>query len=142
MFASVTVSASSGAVVSNPISLNWRDGGPAMWQVTVSSSVGTGDFTVQYSLDDWTTPALVYASSNYNVGGVTVSASLTVWSGVSSSPYTTVPTSGAAAVHFTSSTLFPDGVSGVFPVAPAGLRISSTATSSNTLTLKVIQSDY
>jgi hypothetical protein len=47
----------------------------------------------------------------------------------------------AAPVHFTSSTLWPDGISGVFLAPPAALRLFSTASSSNIITLKVVMAD-
>ena len=110
---------------SDACALNWSGGRPTSVQVITSSSVGTGDFTVQYTLDDI----------------MRVSSSLVYWSGLSSASYLTAPTTGATGIHFTSSTVWPDGVF-VSLLSPVGaVRLGSTALSSNTLTLKVMQGD-
>lgn len=108
---------------SGAIALDWMGGKPVLTQVITSSSVGTADFTVQYTLDDimQTRSSLVY------------------WSGLSSTPYLTPTTSGAVGFHYGSSNIWPDGITFPLLAAPAALRIASTAISSNTLTLKVIQ---
>lgn len=135
-----TVSLSTSAVPgpSTPIALNWRSGRPVMWQLTTNSSVAISDFTLQYSLDDLqlTTNSSIYPPA----GSATFASTNTWWVGISSTPYLTQTTS-AAPWHFTSSTLWPDGVSGVFLAPPAALRLFSSASSSNTIYLKVLQAD-
>ena len=86
-------------------------GKPITASVTTSSS-GTSDFTLQYSLDD---PQKVAAAS-------------VVWSGVSSAV-------GSLAQHFTSTAVCPDGVLVTFQTP-----ISASA-NANTLTLKVLQGE-
>jgi hypothetical protein len=108
---------------STACALNWRSGRPATISVLTNSSVGVGDFTINYSLDD----LMLTASS------------LVAWSGISSASFVTPPTTGAAAIHFTSSTIWPDGVLISLLPAVAAVRLNSTALSSNTLTLKVLQ---
>lgn len=134
---SVSLSTSAVPGPSTPIALDWGSGTPVIWRVTASSSVAVGDFTVQYTLNDiQTTPV----SSIYPpTGAVTAVTSVAYWTAVSSGAFTTVPTSGAIGIHFTSSTIFPDGVTGYFPVSPAALRLYSSASSSNALILTVIQ---
>ena len=138
---SVTVSASSGAVISNPIALDWRGAKPVTWRVTTSSSVGTGDFTVQYTLNDIMLSA--YSTTYPPVGVVAgLPSTIAVWSIISSYPYTTVVgATGAIGLHFNSSVIFPDGAYGFFPTAPAAMRLMSTGTSSNLLTLTVLQGE-
>lgn len=110
---------------SSAVALNWYGGKPALLQVITNSSVGTGDFTVQYTLDDimQTRSSLVY------------------WANLSSTPYLTPQTSGAIGIHYTSSTIWPDGITYALLAPPAAVRLGSTALSSNTLTLKVIQGE-
>jgi hypothetical protein len=142
-YAFVTVSASSGAVTSKPIALDWRGGKPVLWRLTTSSSLATGDYTIQYSLDDIMLSA--YSTTYPPTGVVTgLPSSIGIWSGISSYPYTGVigsSTAGAPALHFTSSNIFPDGISGVFSPPPAALRLSSTNSSSNVTTLTILQGE-
>jgi hypothetical protein len=134
-----SVSLSTGAVPgpSAPVAINWRSGKPVAWSITTNSSVAASDFTLQASYDDiQLTP---YSTVYPPTGSPTYLSSVAaVWGGISSNPYLTMATS-AAAVHFTSSALFPDGISGVFLAPPAALRLFSTASSSNIITLKVVQ---
>jgi len=113
--------------------LNWRGGRPVLCQITTSSSVAVGDFTVQWTANDIQLTGL---SSEYPLTGV---SSVAIWSGLSSSPY--VNSIGAQAIHWTSSTIWPDGVSYQFVAPPAALRLYSTGLSSNTLTLTAIEGD-
>lgn len=137
--ASVTIASASAAVAaSTPIALNWRGGRPVFWQVTISSSVALGDFTVQYSLDDL---QLTTYSTAYPPTGSPTVAPTNVWAAVSSYPYTTAGSSGMVGTHFTSSTIFPDGISGIFVSPPCAIRLYSTGTSSGVLTLKIVQGD-
>lgn len=137
----ISVSLSTSAVPgpTSPVALNYGGGRPVVWRVTTNSSVALGDFTVQYTLNDiqQTTNSSIYPPT----GSPTLGTSTVIWSAISSSPFTTVPTSGAIGVHFTSSLIWPDGVTGYFPAAPAALRLYSSAGSSNILTLTVIQGD-
>ena len=139
MITSVSLSTSAVPGPSAPIVLNWRSGKPVAWQITTNSSVATSDFTVQASYDDLQlTP---YSTVYPPTGSPTYLSSVAaVWGGISSLPYLTLGTS-AAPVHFTSSALWPDGISGVFLAPPAALRLFSTASSSNIITLKVVQAD-
>ncbi len=107
------------------------------WSLTTNSSVGTSDFTLQASYDDiqLTTYSTIYPPT----GSPTyLSSTAAVWGGISSNPYLTMATS-AAPVHFTSSTIWPDGVSGIFLAVPCALRLYSTASSSNIISLRVVQ---
>jgi hypothetical protein len=138
----VTLGAMTAANVgpSNPIALNWRSGRPVLWRITCSSSVAVGDFTLQWTTDDiqLTTNSSIYPPT----GSVTtLPATTAVWSAISSTPYGTLSTSGSAGVHFTSSTIFPDGISGTFLASPAAVRLFSTNLSSHTLTLAIVQGD-
>jgi hypothetical protein len=136
---SVSLSTSAVPGPSAPIVLNWRGGRPVAWFVTTSSSLATSDFQIQATYDDiQLTP---YSTIYPPTGSPTyLSSVFAVWGGISSNPYLTLGTS-AAPVHFTSSTIFPDGVSGVFLAPPAALRLYSTASSSNIIMLKVVQAD-
>jgi hypothetical protein len=95
--------------------LNWIGGKPTTASVTTSSS-GSSDFSLQYSVDDVQK----------------VAAASVVWSGVSSAV-------GQLATHFASTSVFPDGV-GVTFQSPAALRLNSSA-NANTLTVKVVQGE-
>ena len=137
-YTTVTLSSANVSGPSSPIALNWRGGGSVLWSVTTNSSVGTGDFTVQYTLDDiqLTTNSSVYPYAGSATYGSSVN---TVWTALSSNPFTS-PTAGSG-IHYTSSTIFPDGIVGTFLAPPAAIRLFSTACSSNTLYLKVLQKD-
>ena len=132
------LSASAAANLSAPVVLDYLSGKPVMWWATVASSVGTGDFTVQFTLDDIqiTGYSTVYPQTG---SPTTPPSTAAIWGSVSSGPYTTVTTSGSVGVHFSSSSIFPDGVYGFFPSPPCALRLSASATSSCPITLKVVQ---
>lgn len=130
--------ASTAVAASAPVVINWRGGKPVFWQVVVSSSLATGDFTVQYTLDDLQLTTYV---STYPPTGSPTAATANVWAAVSSNPYTTIPSTGGPGIHFASSSIFPDGVYGTFLAPPCALRLYSTATSSGILTLRVVQGD-
>jgi hypothetical protein len=134
---SVSLSTSAVPGPSAPIVLNWRGGKPVAWFLTTNSSLATSDFTLEATYDDiqLTPYSTVYpptGSAGY------LSSVAAVWGGISSNPYLTMATS-AAPVHFTSSTLWPDGISGVFLAPPCALRLYSTASSSNIISLRVVQ---
>lgn len=101
--------------VSNPVAVSWRDYNPTTASITLGSSTLTTDFTAQFTLDD-----LQLSSSP-------------VWLSIGSSI-------GSGATHFSSAN-FDAGVVVTFLTPIAGLRISSTALSSSSLTLKVLQGD-
>ena len=106
----------------------------------ISCQLATGDVTVQYTLDD--VELTTYSASYAPSGGPTFDLSTaTWWSIVSSTPYLTIPTTGSVGIHFNSSLIWPDGVSGTFLSPPCALRIYSTATSSCIMTLKAVQAD-
>lgn len=100
--------------VSNAVNISWRSMQAVTCAVTLGSTTMTTDFTIQYTLDD-----LQLSSSPYWMGmGLSVGSSIT---------------------HFSSANA-DAGVSVTFLGPLAGLRISSTAISSSTLTMKVLQS--
>ncbi len=135
---SVSITSASTGTASAPIALNWRGGRPVLWQVVVSSSIATGDFTVQYTLDD--IQLTTYSTAYPPVGSPTV-ATVNIWSALSSTPYTTVSSTGSVGIHFNSSNIFPDGISGTFLAPPCALRLFSTTISSGILTMRVVQGD-
>jgi len=135
---SVSLSTASVPGPSAPVVLNYRQGKPVAWQVTISSSVATGDFTVQATYDDFTVTG--YSTIYPPVGGPALVPAVSVWGAISSVPYLNFGSSTAdSPQHFTSSTIWPDGITGVFLASPAGLRIYSSAGSSGILVLKVVQ---
>lgn len=106
----------SSAGTSPPINLTWRGGKPIA-AVAVVSSLYTGDFTIQYTLDD----AQIAGSS------------VQTWLSFGSS-------TGSSATHFSS--LNSDASIAIGTQYPiAGLRLSSTTLSSGSLTLKLIQGE-
>lgn len=99
--------------VSNPVNLDWRGSKPITIAVTLGSTTMTTDFTVQFTLDD------LQLSSSPS------------WLAISSAV-------GSSATHFSSANADASVVMSLLnPVA--GLRISSTAISSSTITMKVLQ---
>lgn len=101
--------------VSNAVNLNWRGSKPVTAVVTLASTTMTCDFTVQYTLDD-----------------LQLIASPT-WIAIGSS-------TGSSATHFSSANADASVTVGfMYPIA--GLRISSTAISSSSLTMKAIQGE-
>jgi hypothetical protein len=138
---SVSLSTSAVPGPSSPIVLNWRSGRPVAWSVTTNSSLATSDFQVQATYDDiQLTP---YSTVYPPTGSPTyLSSVFAVWGSISSTPYLNLGSSTAdAPQHFTSSTIFPDGVTGVFLAPPTALRLYSTASSSNIISLKVVQGE-
>src|SRR5262245_21990734 len=99
--------------VSRAVNLDWRDAGPLTAQVTLGSTTMTVDFTVQYTLDDLQTSVAP------------------AWFGYSS-------TVGGSAAHFSSANA-DSGVLISFPTPIAGIRISSTALSSSSVTLRTLE---
>ena len=98
---------------SSAINVDWRGSKPVTCTVTLGSTTMTTDFTVQFTVDD-----LQLSSSP-------------VWLNVGSS-------TGSSATHFSSANADAAVVMGfLYPIA--GLRISSTAISSSSLTMKVLQ---
>lgn len=99
--------------VSNAINMDWRGTKPITCLVTLGSTTMTTDFTLQYTLDDL---QLTTTQTWVNVGSST----------------------GSSATHFSSANADAAITVGfLYPVA--GLRLSSTAMSSSSLTLKALQ---
>jgi hypothetical protein len=98
---------------STPLNLDWRGSKPVTAIVTLGSTTMTADFTLQYTLDD-----LQLTTTQ-------------TWVAVGSS-------TGSSATHFSSANA-DAGVTVGFLYPIAGLRLSSTALSSSSLTLKVLQ---
>lgn len=101
--------------VSNPVNVNWRGGSPTSIYVSFGSTTMTTDFTVQYTLDD------------------SMLSSTVRWIGVGSSV-------GSSATHFSSANA-DTGVPIGFDAPIAAVRLNSTAISSSTLTLTVLQGE-
>ena len=98
---------------STPIAVDWNGSKPITALVTLASTTMTTDFTLQFTLDD-----LQNSTSQ-------------TWISAGSSV-------GSSATHFSSANADASVVFGfLYPIA--GLRISSTAISSSSLTLKVLQ---
>lgn len=108
----ITVTLSS-VGVSNAANCTWLNFQPITAAVTLGSTTMTVDFTVQFTLDD-----LQLSTSP-------------VWLGIGSSV-------GSSVTHFSGANA-DTGISMTFLAPVAGLRISSTAISSSSLTLKVLQ---
>ena len=111
-YATVTLSS---VGTSDPVNLNWRGGSPTSVLVSFGSTTMTVDFTIQYSLND------SMLSSNR------------VWVAVGSSV-------GSSATHFSSANA-DTGVPVGFNYPIAAVRLNSTAISSSTLTLTVLQGE-
>ena len=135
----------SAAVVgpSAPILLNYKGGNPVYWAITVSSSVATGSFQLQTTTADLSNAGSFVNSSQYGATGTigTPASSIAVWTSVSSTPYGTLPTTGAIGFAFLSSQLWPDGVSGTFVAPACAARLWGTAMSSHTINLAIVQPD-
>lgn len=139
MLTSVSLSTANVPGPSAPVLLNYRLGRPVAWQITTNSSLATSDFMLQATYDDFQLTG--YSTIYPPAGGPAVVPAVSVWGSISSLPYMWYGSSTTdAPQHFTSSTIWPDGISGVFLAPPAGLRLYSTASSSNILTLKVVES--
>ncbi len=99
--------------VSSPINLDWRGSKPVTAIATLGSTTMTTDFTIQYTLDD----LQLFATP--------------VWISVGSS-------TGSSATHFSSANADAAVTVGfVYPIA--GLRLSSTALSASSITLRALQ---
>lgn len=99
--------------VSTPINLDWRGSKPVTAIATLGSTTMTADFTIQYTIDD-----LQFVSTPS-------------WISVGSS-------TGSSATHFSSANADASVTVGfLYPIA--GLRLSSTAISSSSLTLRALQ---
>jgi len=99
--------------VSGPINLDWRGSKPVTAVVTLGSTTMTADFIIQYTLDDLqltTTQTWLSAGSS----------------------------TGSSATHFSSANA-DVGVTMGFAYPIAALRLSASAVSSSSLTLKVLQ---
>lgn len=117
-YATVTLS----SVGTSPaVNLNWRGGKPTTANVS-PSSLGVGDFYVQYSLDDLQLTAAAVVS----------------WFGISSN---TFAIDSAGATHFLASSVYPDGVYIPLSGPVTALRINSSGLSAGVLTMKVVQGE-
>jgi len=116
-YQTITLSSASVPGQSGVVALNWRAGNPTSVAVYPSTTgTQTSAFTIQYTMDDLQL-----------VGGT----SLALWANVSSAI-------GSSGTIFTS-TASAEGVFYSFLTPIAALRLSSTALSSGSLTMKVIQ---
>ena len=125
-YATLTITSTQSALnigASPAANLNWIGG-----KVTTLSALTTassGDFTIQYTLDDL-----------QRVGG----SSLATWSNLSTDPYTTLPSSAVAGIHYTASNYVSDGVLFFLPGPVGAVRLNSTSLL-GTVTLKVMQGE-
>jgi hypothetical protein len=110
MATSVTLSS---VGVSGPINVDWRGTKPVTVVATLGSTSMTTDFTIQYTLDD-----------------IQLTATQT-WISAGSS-------TGSSATHFSSANA-DAGVTMGFAYPIAALRLSSTAISASSITLKMLQ---
>jgi hypothetical protein len=95
------------------INLDWRGSKPVTAVATLGSTTMTADFTIQYTLDDL---QLTTTQTWINAGSST----------------------GSSATHFSSANADAAVTMGfAYPIA--GLRLSSTAISASSITLKAIQ---
>jgi hypothetical protein len=129
-----TVTLSSGNLgASTAIPLNGSFGGkPFRLLATTNPSVAIGDFTIAYTLQPITSsnaPTSVAPTwTNFTAADFGISSAV-----ASSAWY--------QAVHFTSSTIFPDGVSWCSQFPVNGVRLNSTSLSSNSISLTALQSE-
>src|SRR6266576_3570075 len=123
-FTTVTIVSTQSAfnIGASPVAnLNWIGGKPTTLSALTTAS--SGDFTIQYTLDD-----------PQRLGG----SSLAAWSNLSTDPYTTLPSSAVAGIHYTASSFGSDGVLAFLPGPVGAVRLNSTSLL-GTVTLKVIQ---
>ena len=136
------VTLSTGSVPGNStgMSVNWRGGKPWAALLTISSSAGTGDFTIQYTLQDLTSSGIPTSSAVGLPGPTWVP--LTAANGAAGLSSAQVSSQGYVALHYSVPNIDIAGgmlVWGSYPIA--GIRIASTAMSSNTLTLTLLQGE-
>lgn len=121
-YATVTLTSAS-TNTSAAVNLDWIGGKPTI--VTVyGTSVSSGAFTIQYTLDD-----LLRSSSP-------------TWFNASSGIGAGFPSTSLTGTVFVASNAYPDGVGYTFLGPIAGVRLASTATNnvnSGPITMKVIQ---
>ena len=124
---STTLSSAGIPGASTVANLNWMGGKAVTIAVYPSTAAAmSGDFTIQYTLDD----VMRTASSQV------------LWAAISSNPFNQVDTTPSAGFHWTSSALpVPDGLVITWPNPICAVRLYSTALSSGTLTLKVVQGE-
>jgi hypothetical protein len=109
-----TLSSAGTTIASN---LNWIGGKPVTASITIGSSTSSGDCVLQFTLNDL----------------MRTSASAVVWQGFSSAL-------GAAATHFSASSIFPDGVLASFLSPVCAIRLNSTSVA-GTWTLAVVSGE-
>jgi hypothetical protein len=125
-FISLTITSTQSALNVGPsaiANLNWIGGKPTTLSALTTAS--SGDFTIQYTLDD-----------PQRLGG----SSLAFWSNLSTDPYTTLPSSAVAGIHYTASNFNSDGVLAFLPGPMGAVRLNSTSLL-GTVTLKVVQGE-
>jgi hypothetical protein len=136
-YATTSLSTSAVPGASTPLSVNHVGGKPWSALVTTASSSGTGDFTVQVSMQEPTSSALFTSSGPL---AAPTWSNITAANGAAGLSTSQVSAAGYLSLHFNSSTI--DTTAGVlvwgsYPIA--GIRIASTALSSTTLTLTFLQ---
>ena len=120
-FASVALTSQS-TTTSAAVNLNWIGGKPTTVSV-LATSISTGAFTIQYTLDDIqrTTAASV------------------AWQIASSGIGTTFPSTAVVGTIFVASNAYPDGVTYVFSGPIGAVRLGSSVPTP--LTMRVIQGE-
>lgn len=113
---------SQSTTTSAPVNLNWIGGKPTTVSV-IATSLSTGAFTIQYTLDDLqrTTAASV------------------AWQVAAASFGATFPSTATAGTVFVASNAYPDGVTYTFLGPIAGLRLGSSTPTQ--LTMRVLQGE-
>lgn len=114
---------SQSTTTSTPIALSWMSGRPTTVSV-IATSLSTGAFTIQYTLDDIQR----------------VSSGSVVWQSASSGIGPTFPSNAlVAGTVFNASNAYPDGVTYTFLGPIGALRLGSTTPTP--LTMKVMQGE-
>ena len=117
-YATVSLTSAS-TTTSTPVALNWIGGKPTTVSLSFSSSLQVADTTIQYTLDDIQR----------------VSSASVQWLPVTSS-------AGSSTVaHYATTTYFDTGVTLSFLNPIAAVRLGSTAISSGTVYLRVLQGE-
>lgn len=134
----LTTAVSTTPGASTGLSINWRGGKPWGAWLTVSSSQGAGDFTLQAAALDLGS-SFYGTSTNYANPGPSWFNLTAADFGLSSAA---TSSNGYAALHFSVANQAAADVIRWTSAAPvAGLRINSTALSSATITLTVLQGE-
>lgn len=113
---------SQSTTTSTPVALSWMSGRPTTVSV-IATSLSTGSFTIQYTLDDIQR----------------VSSGSVAWQICSSGFGATFPSTSLAGTIFVASNAYPDGVSYTFLGPIGAVRIGSSTPTS--LTMRVMQGE-